>query len=57
MLVLSETVACALKEEGHSEMAKFVEYFVRFFDCLNVSSISEGKHKTAIHITHPMMTD
>uniref|UniRef100_A0A1X7VIT5 Transposable element P transposase-like GTP-binding insertion domain-containing protein n=1 Tax=Amphimedon queenslandica TaxID=400682 RepID=A0A1X7VIT5_AMPQE len=43
--VLSETVSCALKEDGHAELAKFVEYFDHFFDCLNVSSISAGKHK------------
>ena len=27
------------------ETAKFVEYFDRFFDALNVKSLTEGKHK------------
>uniref|UniRef100_A0A1X7V0R5 Transposable element P transposase-like GTP-binding insertion domain-containing protein n=1 Tax=Amphimedon queenslandica TaxID=400682 RepID=A0A1X7V0R5_AMPQE len=43
--VLSETVSCALKEDNHAKLAKFVEYFDHFFDCLNVTSISGGKHK------------
>ena len=43
--VLSETVAKALEDEGHSETAKFVENFDKFFDCLNVSCITGGRDK------------
>lgn len=42
---MSETVASALRCEGHTETATFVEYFDKFFDCLNVSSISGGGNK------------
>lgn len=45
MQVLSESVAHALESEGHFETAKFVEMFDKFFDCLNVSSLSRGHLK------------
>ena len=44
--MLSNTVAIALREmigEHAEETAKFVEYFDKFFDSLNVSSLSAGK--------------
>ena len=33
-----------LLDEEAEETAKFVEYFNKWFDCLNVSNMLEGKH-------------
>ena len=33
-----------LLDERAEETAKFVEYFNKFFDCLNVRNLMEGKH-------------
>ena len=44
--VLSSSVACAMEvlgDESMSETIRFVRNFDRWFDCLNVSSLSEGK--------------
>lgn len=38
-------MAHALEMEGHAETAQFVNMFDKFFDSLNVSSITEGKTK------------
>ena len=46
--MLSESVAKALTLSGRedvSETARFVNYFDKFFDVLNVRSTTEGKHK------------
>ena len=45
--MLSESVAKALRQEGEEfeETAQFIEMFDKFFDILNVSSISEGQKK------------
>ena len=43
--MLSETVAHALRDEGHMETADFVQNMDKFFDCLNVTSITGGKKK------------
>ena len=45
---MSASVAKALKLTGGGEpveTANFVEIIDKFFDCLNVSSISKGRHK------------
>ena len=45
--MLSASVAHAMELMGDSEMTetiRFVRFFDRFFDCLNVSSLSEGRH-------------
>ena len=45
--VLSASVAHAMELMGDPEMTetiRFVHFFDRFFDCLNVSSLSEGRH-------------
>ena len=44
--VLSASVAHAMELMGDPEMTetiRFVRFFDRFFDCLNVSSLSEGR--------------
>ena len=44
--MLSKTVAAALLVNGGEEVtatATFVEMFDKFFDCMNVSTLSEGK--------------
>lgn len=46
MQVLSQSVANALKLTGGDEVTetiKFVDKFDKFFDCVNVSSLSAGK--------------
>ena len=43
--VLSEMIAKVLESDGHAETAQFVNYFDKFFDCLNVASITGGKIK------------
>ena len=46
--VLSNSVAKALQLTGGPEMqetAQFVDIFNKFFDCMNVSSLSAGKLK------------
>lgn len=48
MQVLSETVSKALEHSGGneaSETAKFVKMIDRFFDCLNVTNLTNGMHK------------
>ena len=48
MQVLSETVSKALESTGGdeaSETAKFVKMIDQFFDCLNVTNLTNGKHK------------
>ena len=45
---MSETVCKALRVTGGAEAAetaKFIEMVDKFFDCLNVSSLSKGKFK------------
>lgn len=45
--MLSASVAHAMELMGDpamTETIRFVRYFDRFFDCLNVSSLSEGRH-------------
>ena len=44
--MLSKTVAAALLVNGRDEVtptATFVEMFNKFFDCMNVSTLSKGK--------------
>ena len=46
--VLSETVANALEHTKGNEVeetVKFVRMVDKFFDCLNVNSFTQGKHK------------
>lgn len=46
--MLSESVSKALTLTGGdivTETAKFASYFDKFFDALNVKSLTEGKHK------------
>lgn len=46
--VLSASVAHAMELMGDPEMTetvKFVRMFNRFFDCLNVTSVSEGRRQ------------
>ena len=46
--VLSESVANGLRSTGGDkvvETIKFVDYFDKYFDCVNVSSLSPGKHQ------------
>lgn len=38
-------MAHALKCDGHDATAQFAENFDKFFDCLNVSSLTGGKKK------------
>ena len=48
MQVLSESVANAIKFTGREDMTetvKFVTFFDKFFDMLNVSNLVTGKHK------------
>ena len=60
--MLSESVAKALWQEGEEfeETAQFIEMFDKFFDILNVSSISEGQKKLkkiVIHLERVLMID
>jgi len=46
--VLSEQVANAIEHVGGKEVeetVKFVRMMDKFFDCLNVTNLSSGKHK------------
>ena len=46
--VLSESVANGLHSTGGDEVVetiKCVDYFDKFFDCMNVSSLSAGRHQ------------
>ena len=46
--VLSESVSNAMKlskREDVEETVKFVSYFDKFFDMLNVTNLVNGKHK------------
>lgn len=46
--MLSSSVAHAIRltgGEGAQETAKFIEHMDKLFDCMNVSSFSEGKRK------------
>ena len=46
--MLSESVANRLRSTGGDEVVetiKFVDYFDKFFDSVNVSSLSAGKHQ------------
>ena len=45
LLVLSEMIAKVLESDGHAETAQFVNYFDKFFDCLNVASNNRGQNQ------------
>ena len=48
MQVLGETVSKALEHSGGdeaSETAKFVRMMDRFFDCLNITNLTNGMHE------------
>lgn len=56
--VLSESVSKALTLTGRddvTETAKFASYFDKFFDALNVKSLTEGKHKKKTSDCHTLL--
>jgi hypothetical protein len=59
MHVLSSSVGHAfqfLEKADYLETAKFCLMFDRFFDCLNTTSIEEGKHKRKANLALILVT-